>query len=77
MVFKSDEDDSQAEVFIPKQKSPVILDKATQDGAGTLKHDELTLKQAKGMYKLEENGNRVFYKGGRKALTMKITSPFG
>ena len=63
VVFKSDIEDAQAEIFMPKEKSSLIFDKVKDNGAGTWKHEDLTLTQWKGMYTLEDGDKRTLYRG--------------
>lgn len=64
VVFKSEDDDAKAEVFLPGAASSVILDRVPKkDDAGTWKLDTLTLTQWKGMYTLEGAKKQVLYQG--------------
>lgn len=63
VVFKSEQDDAQAELFIPSAKESILLKKAQDNGAGTWKNDAMTLKQWKGMYTLEGKDGVVLYEG--------------
>jgi len=63
VVFKSEQNDAQAEIFMPTSKESILLKKAQDNGAGTWKNDALTLKQWKGMYTLEGKDGKVLYEG--------------
>jgi hypothetical protein len=63
VVFKSDADDAQAEIFIPTQKGSFILTKEKKESAGVWKNDAFTLKQWKGMYMLDDAKGKALYEG--------------
>lgn len=63
LVFKSSEDDSQAEIFIPKQKDSFVFNKTQEDGAAVWKHKNMTLRLADGVFVLKEGDITVLYKG--------------
>ncbi|MEI6411579.1 MAG: hypothetical protein WCR52_19475 [Bacteroidota bacterium] len=63
IVFKSEQDDAQVEMFIPGSKESILLKKVQDNGAGTWKNDAMTLKQWKGMYTLEGKDGKVLYEG--------------
>ncbi|MBL7814555.1 MAG: hypothetical protein JNL70_06085 [Saprospiraceae bacterium] len=63
VVFKSDTDDAQAEIYMPSQKGTVILKKEKKESAGVWKNANLTLKQWKGMYMLEDAKGTTLYEG--------------
>ena len=62
VVFKSEKEEAQVEVFLPSEKS-VLLTKTKDNGAGTWKNENYTLTQWKGMYSLENNKKVLLYKG--------------
>lgn len=63
VVFKSDSDDAQAEIFLPGQKGSLLLKKVKKEDAGTWKNDAYTLKQWKGMYMLDDAKGKALYEG--------------
>jgi hypothetical protein len=63
VVFKSDTDDAQAELFIPTVKNAVLLAKVKKEDAGTWKNDSYTLTQWKGMYTLTDAKDKTLYQG--------------
>lgn len=63
VVFKSDDDDMKAELFIPTEKGSILLDKTKKESAGTWKNDAYTLTQYKGMYTLSDAKGKVLYEG--------------
>ncbi len=63
IVFKSDTDDAQAELFLPAEKKSILLTKEGKEGAGTWKNEGYVLTQWKGMYSLEDNKKMLLYQG--------------
>jgi hypothetical protein len=63
VVFKSDTEDLQAELYLPASKSSILLARIGKDDAGTWKNDSLTLTQWKGMYTLEGKDGKTMYQG--------------
>ncbi|MEY4904010.1 MAG: hypothetical protein RLZZ292_1825 [Bacteroidota bacterium] len=63
VVFKSDTDDTQAELFIPAVKNSVLLAKVKKEGDATWKNDAYTLMQSKGIYTISDAKNKVLYQG--------------
>ena len=63
IVFKSDTDDAQAELFLPTEKKSILLSKEGKDDAGTWKNDAYVLTQWKGMYSLQDNKKTLLYQG--------------
>jgi hypothetical protein len=63
IVFKSDKDDAQAELFLPSQKTATLLAKDKKDGAGKWTDATYTLTQWKGVYTLENKKKKVLYQG--------------
>ena len=63
VVFKSETDDAQAEIFLPSQKKSVLLKKEKKESAGVWKNDAYTLKQWKGMYMLDDAKGKPLYEG--------------
>ncbi len=66
LVFKSEDDDAKAEVFMPGEKSSRMFDKQPQSpegDAGTWESGELTINYWKGMYMLEDANKKVLYQG--------------
>lgn len=66
VVFKSDTEDEQAEVFLPIEKKSLVLSKVAGAAASTWKNEDLTLTQLSGSYSLVDNKKVVLYQG--KAL---------
>lgn len=64
VVFKTETDDAQAELYLPGQNQSLLLTKAPDNGAGTWKNEQYTLSQWKGMYTLQDAGQQVLYEGG-------------
>lgn len=64
VVFRSDEEDGIAEVFLPNEKKTTQLARtSTDDEAGTWTNGTLTLTQWRGMYTLEDASKKVLYQG--------------
>jgi hypothetical protein len=63
VVFKSDTDDAQAEVYLPGEPTSRLFAKAPDNGAGTWKNGNLTLSQWKGMYTLQDDKKQTLYEG--------------
>jgi hypothetical protein len=63
VVFKSDNDDAIAEIFLPNSKETTLLKKVADQGAGTWKSETLSLSQWKGMYTLSDKANQTLYQG--------------
>jgi hypothetical protein len=63
VVFKSDTDDSKAELFLSSSKTSIMLSKVGKNNAGTWKNKQYTLTQWKGMYSLENNKKKLLYQG--------------
>ncbi len=63
VVFKSTDDDAQAELFLPTQKKSIILAKNPKEEAGLWANDSLTITQWKGMYSLEDKKKTLLYQG--------------
>ena len=63
IVFKSDTDDAQAELFLPTEKKSILLTKEGKEDAGTWKNEGYVLSQWKGMYSLEDSKKTLLYQG--------------
>ena len=63
IVFKSDMDDAQAELFFPGQPESILLTKEKKESAGIWKNDTYKLSQWKGMYTLENKKKTLLYQG--------------
>jgi hypothetical protein len=63
VVFKSDTDDAQAEIFLPNSKGSFLLTKEKKESAGVWKNATYTLKQWKGMYMLDDAKGKALYEG--------------
>ena len=66
IVFKSEDDDAKAEVFMPGEKSSRMFEKQPQSpegGAGAWKSGDLTINDWKGMYMREDANKKGLYQG--------------
>ena len=63
IVFKSENDDVQAELYLPSAKKSILLAKNKKNGAGKWANANYVLTQWKGMYTLENNKKKVLYQG--------------
>jgi hypothetical protein len=63
IVFKSETDDLEAELYLPGTKGSTLLKKGADNGAGIWKNDAYTLSQWKGMYTLSDKDNKTLYQG--------------
>lgn len=66
IVFKSEDDDAKAEVYMPGQKGSLVFEKQPQSpegDPGTWKGGEMTINYWKGMYTLEDKNKKVLYQG--------------
>ena len=63
VVFKSETDDAQVELFLPSSKTTFMLKKEGKESAGTWKNADYSLTQWKGMYSLENNKKVLLYQG--------------
>ena len=66
IVFKSEDDDAKAEVFMPGESAPRMFVKQANAGdgdAGTWKGGDLTISYWRGMYMLEDANKKVLYQG--------------
>ena len=63
VVFKSDIDDVQLELFIPKHEETIIVEKVKDDTEGTWKNDDYMLTKSKGVYTLMDSDNRTLFQG--------------
>lgn len=63
VVFKSETEDAEAELFLPGSPKTQILKKAADNGAGIWKSEDFKLTQWKGMYTLEDKTGKVLYEG--------------
>jgi hypothetical protein len=72
VVFKSDDEDQQAELYLPTNKTSILLAKIGKEDAGTWKNDSLTLTQWKGMYTLEHNNGKTKYQGHAMSATPNV-----
>lgn len=62
VVFKSDSDDSKAEVYIPTQKKALIFNKTSEKSStGVWSNDSLTLQQSKGIFVLTGKNKTILY----------------
>ena len=63
IVFKSDEEDDKAELYLPNEKTSILLDREKKDGAGKWENANYILTQWKGMYSLEDKKKVMLYQG--------------
>lgn len=63
IVFKSETDDAQAELYLPSEKKSILLAKDKKNGAGKWTNTDYVLSQWKGMYTLENSKKKVLYQG--------------
>ncbi len=63
VVFKSAEDDAQAELFLPTGTGSILLKKMSDNGAGLWSDDTFSLSQWKGMYTLHGKSGVLLYQG--------------
>lgn len=63
VVFKPNDDDAQAEIFVPNQQTGILLDKVKKEDAGTWKSANYILTQWRGMYTLSNAQNKTLYQG--------------
>jgi hypothetical protein len=63
VVFKSDTDVAQTELFLPNQPKSLLLAQDKKAGAGFWKDKEYQLSQLKGMYLLKDAKGTVLYQG--------------
>jgi hypothetical protein len=63
VVFKSDTEDTQAELFLPGKVAAIFLEKTQEESAGMWRNPEYTLIQWKGMYSLEDSEKTLLYQG--------------
>ena len=66
IVFKSETDESQAELFLPSEKKSTLLAQDKKNGAGKWTNDAYVLTQWKGMYTLEDSHKKVLYEGNKQ-----------
>ncbi len=63
IVFKSESEDAQAELYLPSAKKSILLAKNKKNGAGKWTNKNYVLSQWKGMYTLENSKKKVLYQG--------------
>ncbi len=63
IVFKSETDEAQAELYLPSEKKSVLLTQDKKNGAGKWANETYVLTQWKGMYTLEDSHKKVLYEG--------------
>lgn len=63
VVFKSDKDDAQAEIFVPASKKSILLKK---DKGQTWKNANYILTNKKGVYSLESSKKALLYQSAAK-----------
>jgi hypothetical protein len=65
VVFQSDDQDAQAELFLPPRADSVVINKTLGENAGEWKNDMYTLSQWKGMYTLTDESGKTLYQGAQ------------
>ena len=63
IVFKSETDEAQAELYLPSEKKSILLAQDKKNGAGKWTNETYVLTQWKGMYTLEDSHKKVLYEG--------------
>ncbi len=66
VVFKSETDESQAELYLPSEKKSILLAQDKKNGAGKWTNNVYLLTQWKGMYTLEDSHKKVLYEGSKQ-----------
>ena len=63
IVFKSDEANDKAELYLPNEKASILLVQDKKNGAGKWENAAYVLTQWKGMYSLEDKKKVLLYQG--------------
>jgi hypothetical protein len=63
VVFKSENEEAQAELFLPSSKTSILLAQDKKNGAGKWANKDYVLSQWKGNYTLEDSNKKVLYQG--------------
>lgn len=63
VVFKSEDAEEKAELYLPNEKTSIILDQDKKNEAGKWANAVYVLTQWKGMYTLEDKKKTVLYAG--------------
>ena len=63
VVFKSDTDEAQAELYLPSSKISILLAQDKKNEAGRWANKDYVLSQWKGYYTLEDSKKKVLYQG--------------
>ena len=63
IVFKSENEDAQAELYLPSQKGTILLAKDKKHDRDKWTNAAYVLTQWKGMYTLEDSKKKVLYQG--------------
>ena len=66
VVFKSENEDNQVEMYIPRENGSVLLKKDAKIGSGKWANDKYILSQWKGVYTLEDTHQKVLYQGAKE-----------
>ena len=66
VVFKSETDNAQAEMYIPNVKDSILLKKVKKGNEVSWKNTSYTLVQKGGMYTLSDKTNKTLYQGAAK-----------
>jgi hypothetical protein len=63
VVFKSENDEAQAELYLPSSKTSILLAQDKKVGSGKWENKDYVLSQWKGNYTLEDSKKKVLYQG--------------
>lgn len=66
VVFKSESENAQVEMFIPGVKNSILLKKGKKGNEGSWKNANYMLVLKKGMYTLSDKTNKTLYQGTAK-----------
>lgn len=62
-VFKSEQDNAVAELFMPGSTGSILLNKAAEGGDGAWKNDTYSLRHINGAYTLKDKNGVLLYQG--------------
>jgi hypothetical protein len=63
VVFKSETDEAQAELYLPTSKTSILLAQDKKVGSGKWANKDYVLSQWKGVYTLEDSKKKELYQG--------------
>jgi hypothetical protein len=63
VVFKSETDEAQAELYLPSAQTSILLAQDKKNEAGRWANKDYVLSQWKGVYTLEDSKKKVLYQG--------------